>query len=188
MGKLEEASKRRAKRNEVRQLVLQAVQVAGLISIAVVAPNVIGVMAKMGIITSHRHPESVKNASRRLVMTRHLEWKGGKVRLTAKGERELRRLTLKEFSRTPPSRWDGKWRVLIFDIPERRKGLRWRLRSMLTQIGFTRLQQSVWVYPYDCEDLIALLKADFHVGDDVLYMIVDTIERDAKVRQHFGLK
>ena len=53
--------------------------------------------------------------------------------------------------------------------------------------GFLQLQQSVWVYPHDCEDLVALLKADLHIGKDVLYLIVEKIERDAWVRKHFGI-
>ena len=54
-------------------------------------------------------------------------------------------------------------------------------------IGFVRLQDSVWVYPYDCEDLITLLKADFRVGKDVLYLIVDSIENDKYLRAEFNL-
>ena len=54
-------------------------------------------------------------------------------------------------------------------------------------IGFVRLQDSVWVYPYDCEDLIVLLKADFKIGKDVLYMIVDELQGDWERRKEFGL-
>jgi hypothetical protein len=54
-------------------------------------------------------------------------------------------------------------------------------------IGFVRMQDSVWLYPYDCEDLIVLLKADFKIGKDVLYMIVDSIEADTTWRKHFKL-
>lgn len=188
MGILEEGSRKRARKNEVKKLILQTVQVAGLLSLAIAAPNVIGGLAKLGIIPTRRHKESVKNASRKLIASGHLEWRGKQLRLTGKGERELRRLTLEDFSRNTPRRWDGKWRVLIFDIPERRKGLRQQLRSMLDRIGFVRLQNSVWAYPYDCEDLVTLLKADLHVGDDILYMIVDSIERDQGLRERFSLK
>lgn len=50
-----------------------------------------------------------------------------------------------------------------------------------------RLQDSVWIYPYDCEDLVALMKADLRIGADVLYMIVERLERDKYLRRHFGL-
>ena len=57
----------------------------------------------------------------------------------------------------------------------------------LRDIGFIRLQNSVWVYPYDCEDLITLLKADFRVGKDVLYLVVEAMENDKEIRKHFRL-
>ena len=84
-------------------------------------------------------------------------------------------------------KWDRCWRVVIFDVPERRKGVRDRLRHFMEGCGFVRLQDSVWIYPYDCEDLIALAKADFRIGADVLYMIVERLERDKYLREHFGL-
>src|SRR3990167_4278610 len=86
-----------------------------------------------------------------------------------------------------PKRWDGKWRVLIFDIPQTKNLLRDKLRRTLMAIGFIRLQDSVWIYPYDCEDLITLLKTDFRVGDQMLYMIVDSLENDDQVKEDFGL-
>ena len=109
------------------------------------------------------------------------------LRLTAKGEQVLRRLELHDFKLRKPKRWDRKWRILIFDIPERRKGLRQKIRYTLKAIGFVRLQDSVWAYPYDCEDLVTLLKADFKVGKDLLYLIVDSLEYDKPLKEYFGL-
>ena len=77
--------------------------------------------------------------------------------------------------------------MLIFDIPERRRGTRAQIRRTLLQLGFTRLQDSVWVYPYDCEDIVTLFKVDLRVGKDLLYMVVDKMEFDAPLRQRFGL-
>jgi len=112
----------------------------------------------------------------------------GKLRLTQKGESVLRTLEARNYAQQKPSRWDGKWRVLIFDIPEYRKSTREKIRRTVMEIGFIRLQDSVWIYPYDCEDLLTLLKADLKVGKDLLYMIVDSLEGDAKIRLFFGLK
>lgn len=75
----------------------------------------------------------------------------------------------------------------MFDIPERRRRVRTRVRQTLTTMGFYRLQDSVWVYPYDCEELIILLKADFKIGKDLLYVIADKVEHDAPLKTHFGL-
>src|SRR3989344_2297817 len=46
-------------------------------------------------------------------------------------------------------RWDGKWRILIFDVPEKIRGKRDFLRRELIDFGFYPLQKSVWVYPYN---------------------------------------
>jgi CRISPR-associated endonuclease Cas2 len=77
--------------------------------------------------------------------------------------------------------------MLIFDISEKRRGTRDKVRNTLISIGFIHLQDSVWVYPYDCEDLITLLKADFMIGKDLLYVIADKIENDIELHKKFGL-
>lgn len=108
-------------------------------------------------------------------------------RITETGEQMLEMESLRERSMMKPKRWDGRWRVVIFDIPERRRSVRNGLRLFMKRYGFVRLQDSVWIYPYDCEDLIALAKANFKIGFDVMYMIVEQLERDKYLREHFGL-
>lgn len=107
-------------------------------------------------------------------------------RITEKGERMLQMETEK-VAMAKKRKWDRRWRVVIFDIPERRKSVRVGIRRFMQEYGFVRLQDSVWVYPYDCEDLIALVKANFRVGADVLYMIVERLENDKHLREHFLL-
>lgn len=116
-----------------------------------------------------------------------LQYVDGTLRLTVKGEAALRRLELSEYRLKKPRRWDGRWRVLIFDIPERRRLLRDKVRNTLVAIGFVRAQDSVWIYPYDCEDLVTLLKADFRIGKDLLYLVVEKMEYDVIFKDHFGL-
>ena len=171
----------------MKRLILSSIKAAGVIGVALIAPNVLGAMGKLGIVPGLRHEEVIKRSSKRLISQGLLKWESNKLTLTPGGEAALRRLELKEFDVLKPKKWDKRWRVLIFDIPESRKGLRNKVRSTLRAIGFVPLQASVWVYPYDCEDLITLLKADFRVGNDLLYLIVDQIENDRHLRLEFGL-
>lgn len=62
------------------------------------------------------------------------------LQITEKGQQAvlLKQLLLSE-------QWDGKWRVVIFDIPEEFKKVRDVLRSRLKIWGFTQLQKSVWI-------------------------------------------
>lgn len=41
--------------------------------------------------------------------------------------------------------WDGKWRIVIFDIPEERRIIRNLFRRNLKKWGFKQLQKSVWI-------------------------------------------
>lgn len=68
------------------------------------------------------------------------------ISLTAQGQLEAlfekARATI--FDKT----WDGKWRIVMFDIPEAAEGVRHRLRYLLKSFGFKALQASVYVFPY----------------------------------------
>ena len=81
----------------------------------------------------------------------HVEKLSGKqgVLLTKKGDERVLRIQRKLGFQ--PKRKDGKWQMIIFDIPEEKKKLRELLRSTLRFFGYEYLQDSVWVCPYDVE-------------------------------------
>jgi len=173
----------------LQKVILGVVATAGLISVMAVAPNAIQALGMVGGIgKKKRQREIITNSRKRLVVQGLLEYTTeGFLKLTPKGEAKLRQLELHEYKIKKPKRWDKKWRLLIFDIREERKILREKIRRTLIAIGFIRLQDSVWVYPHDCEDLITLLKADFKIGKDVLYIIADSIENDSSLKKQFNL-
>ena len=187
MGKLEENSKRKARRGEIQKIVLETVKLAGILSIALVAPNVLKAMSKAGLISNKRQGEIVSSSASKLSKKGLLRFNGKYYELTEAGEKKLRLLELQGYKLAKPKKWDKKWRVIIFDIPEKKKNVREQVRNLFISAGFSRLQDSVWVYPHDCEDIIGLLKTDFGVGKNILYMIVDEIENDKYLREEFKL-
>jgi len=58
---------------------------------------------------------------------------------------------------------------------------------MLQNVGCVRLQNSVWVYPYDCEEVVELLKANYKIGEELLYIIAEKIEGDQWLKKYFKL-
>ena len=189
MRTLEGRNAKVIRRTKVNNAIIGAVATAGLIAVAAVAPNVMGVLGR----STYARQRLFQTRSRitALVQTGYLvvERHDGTsyVRLTEKGEHFAALMHEGKLAPKKPKRWDGKWRLLIFDIPERRRGVRTNIRKTLVMLGFVRLQDSVWAYPYDCEDYIAILKADFNIGKDVLYIIADQVEYDAPLRAHFTL-
>ncbi len=187
MGQLEYRSRKNTQRANLKRIILGTVAVTGVLSVALVAPNALTAMDKLGLVPAKRQKEFIRASRERLVRQGLLRYENKLLRLTLKGEGALQLLEAQDFAFKKPRRWDGKWRVLIFDIPERQRAVRDRIRITLFKIGFVRLQQSVWMYPYDCEDLITFLKADFKVGKSVRYLVVDGLEYDAPFRKRFNL-
>jgi hypothetical protein len=108
------------------------------------------------------------------------------VHLTEKGEREIAKAET-EVEVHSYKKWDGKWRLVIFDIKETKKGMRDRIRRNLIRFGFEKLQNSIWVYPYECEDLITYLKIDCGIDKEVLYVVSEHIQDDGWIKKKFGL-
>lgn len=192
MGKLERALKIRIRRQNIQKAILTGIATVGLLSMAILAPNALQALKFFRIEPKNQWQKyninhSIKRLKDHGLICFETTGKGTFVRLTPKGEEKLRKFELLGYKLKKPKRWDGKWRMLIFDIREERKGTRDKIRFTLKRIGFLRLQDSVWVYPYDCEDFVTLMKADFKIGRDLLYLIVDTIEGDNKIRNYFKL-
>lgn len=91
------------------------------------------------------------------------------LRLTSQGKKKLvRDFPLFAFQ---GKRWDGKWRVAVFDIPEKQKKTRDYLRNKLAELGFGMLQESVWVTPFDVvQDLREFLEFR-HLEDNVFVLV-----------------
>jgi DNA-binding transcriptional regulator PaaX len=191
MGMMEKEAKRERQWGAFQRGMLSVAVAGGVVLGAAMVPNAVQLLKFFpGYKKGARFNYQAKSALRRLVDKGYVVFveEDGKryARTTEKGKRMLD-MEIERVAITKKRKWDRRWRVVIFDIPERRKSVRVGLRRCMQKYGFARLQDSVWVYPYDCEDLIALVKADFRVGADVLYMIVERIERDKHLREHFAL-
>ncbi len=187
MGKVEIKSKKKARRGDIQKIILHTIAATGVLAVTLVAPQVIGAMGKLGLLPNLRQGEIIKSSASKLVKRGLLVYKDGRYQLTHEGERTLRLWEIADYKLNKPKHWDKKWRVVIFDIPEKKKKVRDQVRNLFVSAGFERLQDSVWVYPYDCENIIGLLKTDLGIGRDVLCMIVDEIENDRYLREIFKL-
>lgn len=191
MGTIEKAAARKRKWGAFQSTLLAAAAVGGVVLVGATMPNAARLLKYFpGRKSGARFNYQAKTVLGRLAKRGYIEFneENGKryARITEKGEQALA-LESERLKSAKRRRWDGRWRVVAFDIGDRRTNVRNRLRHLMSDLGFARLQNSVWIYPYDCEELIALAKADLHLGADVLYMVVEQLERDKHLRQHFNL-
>lgn len=109
------------------------------------------------------------------------------VELTKNGRRRIIKYSLENLSIDKPGVWDGSWRLVLYDVPHRRKQLRDVFRQTLKSLGFYQLQESVWLFPYPCEAQVSFLREFYGVGNEVLYAVAIKLEDDVPYRTYFGL-
>jgi len=108
--------------------------------------------------------------------------------LTEKGRKIAGWLQIDSLELKKPKKWDGKWRIVIFDIAQLKTLMRNAFREKLRELGFYPLQKSVWVCPYKCQDEVALLRDFFGLSKKEIRLInAESIEEDAFLRKIFKL-
>lgn len=103
-----------------------------------------------------------------------------KIQITEKGKQRLLEYDFENIS-LKAKKLDGKWRLIIFDIPEDKKSSRDVFRRKLLQLGFIRLQDSVFASAFPCKNEIDFLCHFLGISDFVTLAKLDSIERGEKL-------
>jgi DNA-binding transcriptional regulator PaaX len=110
------------------------------------------------------------------------------ISLTPEGRKKAGRFQINHLTIARPAKWDGKWRVIVFDIKHKQRIKREALRGFIKRLGFYQLQKSVWVHPYDCRPEVELLKEFFgFTTRELNFLLVNQIEDDERLRAVFQL-
>ncbi len=181
----------KAKITKVSLCVLALASMPALVLIAVSMGNAVQIFKQFK--TSKKFTKKqIENSFQYLKKHKFIEYVGNKnsktiVRITKKGKSVLRFFDIEIMKIKKPQKWDGKWRLVMFDIPVRFTRGREALRFHLKQLGFFQFQKSAWIYPYPCEDEIMYI-ADFHgVAPFIDILKVEEILGEDKLRKHFKL-
>jgi len=136
----------------------------------------------------HKIERALKNLAKDGEVEIHHEGKKRKYRITPSGKQKLAQLEFKEYQSTTFGAWDKKWRVVCFDIPETDKYIRTLFQTKLSDLGFYRLQNSVFVTPYSCKELIILADKAFDLHTHVRVIVAETIDNEQHLLNFFKLK
>ncbi len=177
---------------QVTKVVLAVLAIAGIFFVAVTSPNIFQIFGKYKRSFGYSDKQ-IKNAFyalKRRGFIEVLQEKNGltKVLLTKKGKKVIKEFSIETISILKPKRWDKKWRVVIFDIPNKFNTSRAALRDKVRELGFLKLQKSVWVYPYSCEDEILFIADCFKVEPFLEILTVDSFLREENLKTHFDLQ
>ncbi len=178
----------------IRNLIIRTLATSGVLTVALVAPKTLNLLKQLdrGSVNRTDLYRKITQAITKLEYTGLVKTSGERgqrrVELTDKGYMVLETIYAEEYRIPEPAFWDGKWRIVMFDVREKRRNTRIRLRILLQNAGFLRLQDSVWVYPYPCEEFIELIRAHLKTGvGEMLCFVAKALESDRRLREHFRL-
>lgn len=116
-----------------------------------------------------------------------LEQSGEKFTFTPKGKYWARR-SVHRYFKLSNRKWDKKWRIVIFDIPEELHNNRIRFRKKLQSLGFYMLQKSVFVFPYPCEEELGHVASNLEISDYIDVIIAENIGfREKDIQKFYNL-
>ena len=122
----------------------------------------------------------LQSAIRRMEKQKLISWSekdgGLALTLTKEGKKKILKYNIDELEIEKPKKWDKKWRVIIFDIPEKERVARDMLRGKLREMDFYQLQKSVFVSKYKCENEISFLSNSLGIAKYVTYIEASRID------------
>lgn len=184
------------RRIPLQTIILGTLAVTGVLAVGLVAPNAVRLFDYLNPISrkntirfNQRITQALLRLERRGLIKITGEGKKREIHLTTQGEGLIDALYAGAYVIPMPVRWDGKWRVVMFDVPEKRKRVRDTLRMLLRSAGFVHFQDSAWIQPYPCDELVTLLRSHLGSGKgEIRYLVASFAdESDYAFRKHFNL-
>lgn len=164
----------------------------GIIALGVTAPNALFEINKLIKSKRKKKAEKYREIWHRFYLLKKrgdLEFvkeEGGYMiyRFSENGKEKVRKFIINELELNTPKEWDKKWRLIIFDIPEKRKKERSAFRKKLQDMGFYQCQKSAWIHPFHCLEEVEFLKEVFNIKSFVKIFLVDEMT-DGKTLYNF---
>ena len=185
----------RKPRSEIVNDILRWLFIAGAITIAATSPY-FGVNAWRVFSKSQRQKKYPKQKfsdvftrlKRKNVIFIEKRGHDVKISLTPEGRKLAGYMQIDSLTIKKPTKWDKKWRIVLFDIAQLKTIHRNAFRSKLKELGFVPFQKSAWLHAFDCRDEIELLKDFFGLSNrEVCLITVENIPMEDSFKKHFGL-
>lgn len=177
--------------NPTTNAVLGLLAAGAIIGIALVAPGVPGAIVKLGKQFRRYERKRLRQIVKRLadqeVISFKQEGEETIVKITEKGKQKILKFDIDKLQIREPDSWDGRWRIVLFDVPETKKLAREALRRKLKELGFYQLQKSAFVYPYECKEEISFIRAVYEIKDCTKYVVVEELEEEDFFKSWFGV-
>ena len=110
------------------------------------------------------------------------------LKLTKKGKLNGLLQRVAEAGKGKPKKWDEKWRLITWDIPESSHLQRNHLRRFVKNLGFHQLQKSVFIRPHEIPGDAVTYLEESGLIKFIRFMRVDRMDNDKVLQRKFGLQ
>lgn len=86
-----------------------------------------------------------------------------------------------------PKVWDRKWHLVLFDIPDKHKKAREVFRETLGKLKFYKYQESVFIYPYPCDEEINFIIEYFNIRPYVRIITATNLDNELHLKKIFRI-
>jgi len=108
------------------------------------------------------------------------------VKITQKGKEKLLRYDIEKMS-LDETRSDGHWRLVIYDVKTKKRRNSEMFRKSIARLKMLKLQKSVYLTPFPCENEIEYLRQIYEIGNEVLILKVKNLENEEAYKTYFGI-
>ena len=172
--------------------ILGMAAVCGVLAVAAVAPNIFSAFSRFGRHRRYFHKRDFRTQLYEFQRRGYLDIQRSgtdtmEIKLTDLGKEQVIKRALGALRIAPQEQWDGIWRIVLFDIPERNRWARVGMRESLKRIGFYRFQKSAFVFPYPCSEEVEFLTKLYDVQNAVRFIETTSLGEDTDIKASFSV-
>lgn len=182
-----EKSVRKYNRGEIARVILKSLLVGGAVILVLSSPYAAQIITNYFKGDRKKFIRSVNNLKRSKYVNSY--YKNGQevIEITEKGRKKSLRYDFEQMKIEKSKHWDGVWRVITYDIPERRKRGRDQFVVKLKELGFFPYQKSIFIFPFDCKEQIDFMKEHLFLGESIHYIEATHIDDEDNLKKEFSL-
>jgi len=109
------------------------------------------------------------------------------IKLTKRGKELLKLIEISEIKIEPPKKWDKLWRLVSYDVPKTKNKERDWFRRLLINLEFTKIQDSLWAFPYECAQEVSVIAQSLGISPYVVLMQARTVPGEKKILERYYL-
>lgn len=175
------------KRNKIQELIFSLLEQKKTTALDDLVEHIEGILedeADRSTKAKYAITRTLKNLAARGEIENHDTVHSSFLRLTNEGRTRLNTMKLDADTFPISATWDGKWRIVILNLPEDQKEQRNALRYLLKKANFVSAKNSVWISPYPFEHFFENMKKDMNLTSEMMILVSDEI--DEETREYFN--